>query len=553
LLEELKKHGVDVVFGYPGGSIMPVYDALYDTPGLRHVLVRHEQGAAHAAEGYARTSGKVGICLVTSGPGATNLVTGIADAMADSVPIICIAGQVASPYLGTGAFQEVSLMGMVTPITKWCHQITSAADIPGAVAQAFRSAHEGRHGPVVLDITRDAQVEVVEYDPSTPIAPSRSHRQAPPLDREKLSVAAQLLNEAKRPFMLVGHGVLMAGAQDALRACVEKANIPAAHTLLGLSALPAGHRLNRGMLGMHGAYSANKLTNQADVILAVGMRFDDRVTGKLSSYAKQATIIHIDIDPTELNKNVPTHLAIQADAKEALIQLEPMLRSAAHIDWIAAFEALDKEEYAQVIAPEVAPKTGPITMGEVIRQLSDETRGGALVVADVGQHQMITARYYGFAQPDSFVTSGGLGTMGFALPAAIGAKCARPERVVVAVSGDGSFQMNIQELGTIAQEKLPLKMIILNNGHLGMVRQHQEMFFGKRYSQVEMLSPDFVAVAAAYGIRGAVVSKRGDLVPAVRAMLAAKSAYVLEVCVKKAFNVLPMVPGGAAVDEVRLA
>jgi acetolactate synthase-1/2/3 large subunit len=552
VMESLLYEGVDVIFGYPGGAIMPVYDALYDYQDrIRHILVRHEQGAGHAAEGYARVTGKPGVALVTSGPGATNLVTAITDAMLDSVPIVCITGQVSANLLGTDAFQEADVIGITTPITKWNYQITSADEVPEVFAKAFHIAATGRPGPVLIDITKNAQsdfmnfsykkiTQIVGYQPNTI-----------PNDRQ-ISTAADLLNKAKRPFMLIGHGVLIAKAENEVKQLAEKAGIPVGSTLHGLSALSSDHPLYVGMLGMHGNYGPNVLTNQADVILAVGMRFDDRVTGRLSDYAKQAKIIHIDIDPAELNKNVPAYVPIVADAKIALQALVSKLKKNSHTDWLNQFKVFEKEEFEKVKKHETHPKKGEIKMAEVVNLLSEKTKGEAVVVADVGQHQMIAARYYQPKQTDSYITSGGLGTMGFALPAAIGAKIANPERQVVAIIGDGSFQMNIQELATLAQDNIPVKIIILNNNFLGMVRQWQQLFFDKRYSFVELKNPDFVAVAKGFFVDAKKVEERKDLDKALDEMLDSKNPYVLEVKVEREDNIFPMVPTGASVEEIRL-
>ena len=552
VMESLLYEGVDVIFGYPGGAIMPVYDALYDYQDrIRHILVRHEQGAGHAAEGYARVTGKPGVALVTSGPGATNLVTAITDAMLDSVPIVCITGQVSANLLGTDAFQEADVIGITTPITKWNYQITSADEVPEVFAKAFHIAATGRPGPVLIDITKNAQsdfmnfsykkiTQIVGYQPNTI-----------PNDRQ-ISTAADLLNKAKRPFMLIGHGVLIAKAENEVKQLAEKAGIPVGSTLHGLSAMSSDHPLYVGMLGMHGNYGPNVLTNQADVILAVGMRFDDRVTGRLSDYAKQAKIIHIDIDPAELNKNVPAYVPIVADAKIALQALVSKLKKNSHTDWLNQFKVFEKEEFEKVKKHETHPKKGEIKMAEVVNLLSEKTKGEAVVVADVGQHQMIAARYYQPKQTDSYITSGGLGTMGFALPAAIGAKIANPERQVVAIIGDGSFQMNIQELATLAQDNIPVKIIILNNNFLGMVRQWQQLFFDKRYSFVELKNPDFVAVAKGFFVDAKKVEERKDLDKALDEMLDSKNPYVLEVKVEREDNIFPMVPTGASVEEIRL-
>ena len=549
-MRSLVREGVDTIFGYPGGAIMPIYDALYDFKNqIRHILVRHEQGAAHAAEGYSRLKGRAGVCMATSGPGATNLVTGIADAMSDSIPIVCITGQVAASALGTDAFQEAPVIGIVTPITKWCYQVTNAQEIPGIVAKAFRIATSGRAGPVLIDITKNAQMELCDFH-----LPVRKHvyKHQTKSFKRKLKAAAALLNKAQRPYVLIGHGIPMAKAENELKKVIEKGGYPTASTLLGLSSIPTNHPLYMGMLGMHGNYGANMLTNKADVILAIGMRFDDRVTGKISEYAKNANIIHVDIDNAELNKVIRADVAIHADAKEFLAQLLPLLKSRKHNDWIKRFHELNREERETITHEELHPKSGEITMGEVIRLLSEKTKGNAVLVADVGQHQMVSARYYQFKNPDSYITSGGLGTMGFALPASIGAKIADPKREVIAIIGDGSFQMTLQELGTLAQERLAVKIIILNNRFLGMVRQWQEMFFDERYSFVHMDNPDFNKIADGYSIPNELVSERKTLNAALNRLLKARGSYLLDIRVKKDGNVFPMIPSGAAVDEVRL-
>ena len=552
VMESLLHEGVDVIFGYPGGAIMPVYNALYDYRNkIRHILVRHEQGAGHAAEGYARMTGKPGVALVTSGPGATNLVTAITDAMLDSVPMVCITGQVAASLLGSDAFQEADVIGITTPITKWNYQITNASEIPDVFAKAFHIAGTGRPGPVLIDITKNAQTDfmhfsykktphIIGYQPNTTA------------NVKQIEIAADLLNNAKRPFIFAGHGVLISKAESEVAKLAEKAGIPVAQTLHGLSVMPSDHPLYVGMLGMHGNYGPNVLTNHADVILAVGMRFDDRVTGRLSDYAKQAKIIHIDIDPAELNKNVSAYVPIVADAKSALQSLSTKVKKNTHQGWLKEFQKFAKGEFDKVKKSEMHPKEGEITMAEVVNLVSEKTKGEAVVVADVGQHQMIAARYYQPQKPDSYITSGGLGTMGFALPAAIGAKVAKPERQVIAIIGDGSFQMNIQELATLAQDNIPVKAIILNNNYLGMVRQWQELFFDKRYSFVELKNPDFVAVAKGFFVDAKKVDQRKDLSKALDELLDAKKPYVLEVVVKKEGNIFPMVPTGASVEEIRL-
>jgi acetolactate synthase I/II/III large subunit len=550
LLHALAEQDVDTLFGYPGGAIMPIYDAFYHNSNIHHVLVRHEQGAVHAAEGYARANHKPGVCMATSGPGATNLITGITDAMLDSVPIVCITGQVASHLLGTDAFQEADIIGMTIPITKWSYQITEANEIPRIIAKAFDIAQNGRPGPVLIDITKDAQVNTLdESQASSRFTP---HYKPPLLDMLQVKKAARLINQAKKPYLLVGHGVLISSAEAVVLELARIADIPIASTLLGLSAIPTQDPLYVGMLGMHGNYSANLLTNEADVIIAVGMRFDDRVTGNVARYAPEATIIHIDIDAVEINKIIKSTVALRADATQAFNALLPHIVQNQHIAWRKAFSHCQQQEFQQVIQHEIAPPNGDIKMAEVIHCLSKKTDGNALIVTDVGQHQMIAARYYQFKQSNSHITSGGLGTMGFALPAAIGAQLAQPNRLTIAIAGDGGFQMNIQELAVLTQEKLPVKMIILNNHYLGMVRQWQELFFEERYSFTEMQSPDFSAVAKAYGIASHCVKCRQDLSAALDTLLTHDGPYLLDIHVKKEENVFPMIPSGAAVTDVRL-
>lgn len=552
VMESLLAEGVDVIFGYPGGQIMPTYDALYDYRNkLRHILVRHEQGAAHAAEGYAGVTGRPGVCLVTSGPGATNLVTGIADAMMDSVPIVCITGQVAETLLGSDAFQEADVIGITAPITKWNYQITQAKEIPEIFAKAFYIATHGRPGPVVIDITKNAQIEKVDFSYEKVDKIAGYQPTLYPHTRQ-IELAAELINSAERPFMLIGHGVLISNAEKEVLEFIEKTGTPVASTLLGLSAIPTNHPQYVGMLGMHGSYSSNLLTNKADVILAVGMRFDDRVTGRLSDYARNAKIIHIDIDPAELNKNVPAYIPIVSDAKNGLNALIKQVKKNTHSEWLKQFRKYDKLEADKVIRPEQHPADGQITMAEAIHQLSVKTKGDAVLVADVGQNQMEAARNFAYRKPRSYITSGGAGTMGFGLPAAFGAKIGAPDREVIAIVGDGGFQMTLQELATIAQEKTPVKIIILNNNYLGMVRQWQQLFFDKRYSFVDLKNPDFVAVTKGFGIAAEKISDRKDLGRALDKLLAAKEPMLLEIEVKKEGNVFPMVPAGASVEEVRL-
>jgi len=551
VIRSLLHEGVDTMFGYPGGAIMPVYDALYDhSEKLNHILVRHEQGAIHAAQGYARVSGKVGVCMATSGPGATNLITGLADSMIDSTPLVCITGQVASKLLGTDAFQETDIMSISMPVTKWNIQVTKAEEIPSAFAKAFFIAKSGRPGPVLIDITKDAQFEsfYFTYEKCSRI---RSYFPKPVVDIELLKKAADLLNEAQKPFLLIGQGIILANAEKELREFAEKSGVPVASTLLGLGAFPCSHAQYVGFLGMHGNYGPNLKTNECDVLLAIGMRFDDRVTGDLSRYAKQARVIHIDIDAAELNKNVQVHIAVLADAKEALVELTQLVKKRNYPEWLNEFKRCGEMEQEKVIDLRACDK-GEIKMAEVVRLLSEKTRGEAVIVTDVGQHQMITSRYYRYTQSKCNVTSGGLGTMGFALPAAIGAKLAVPQKTVIAVIGDGGFQMTVQELGTIMQSKIDLKIVILNNNFLGMVRQWQQLFFEKRYSFTEMTNPDFVALARAYGIGSVKVTEREFLENELDKMLNHKGPYLLEVVVEKEENVFPMVPTGASVSEVIL-
>lgn len=554
VIRSLLEEGVETIFGYPGGAIMPVYDALYHfQEKIHHILVRHEQGAAHAAQGYARITGKPGVCLVTSGPGATNLVTGITDAMMDSTPMVCITGQVFANLLGTDAFQEADVIGITAPITKWSYQITDADEIPEILSKAFYIASTGRPGPVLIDITKNAQTALMTrefaYAKCTKIVSYRPRMQP---KADQVETAARLINEARKPYLFVGHGVLISKAEEELKAFVDKTGIPAACTLLGLSAIPADHPLYVGMLGMHGNYSTNRLINEADLIIGLGMRFDDRVTGKVTDFAPHAKVIHIDIDPSEINKIIPADAPVVGDAKEALKALLPLVEQRRHDSWLAEFKELDKQEYEKVIKDDLYPEEGQIKMGEVIRRLSEKTGGKAAIVADVGQHQMEAARYYRFSQTDGYITSGGSGTMGFALPAAFGAKVGSPEREVVAIIGDGCFQMTLQELGTIWQSELPVKIIVLNNNYLGMVRQWQQLFFDRRYSFVELKNPDFITIAKGFGIDGMRICEREDLDSALDTLLESDKAFLLEILVEKELNVFPMVPAGASVSAIRL-
>ncbi|MFV8442106.1 biosynthetic-type acetolactate synthase large subunit [Flavobacterium sp. LB2P44] len=549
LLEE----GVNLVYGYPGGAIMPVYDELYKFKDeLHHVLVRHEQGATHAAQGFARATGKVGVAIATSGPGATNLVTGIADAQIDSTPMVCITGQVGKHLLGSDAFQETDIIGISTPVTKWNYQITEASEIPEIMAKAFYIARSGRPGPVLIDITKNAQFDKIEfsYKKCTSI---RSYNPKPVLNLKKVQEAAQIINTAKKPFIIFGQGIILSQAETELRALVEKSGIPAAWTILGLSALPTDHPLNVGMVGMHGNYGPNVLTNECDVLIALGMRFDDRVTGNLATYAKQAKVIHLEIDPSEIDKNVKTTVAVLADLKESLTALLPLIESNSHESWHNEFKEKYEIELEAVINDELKPKKEGISMGETIEMINKHSKGDAIMVSDVGQHQMFACRYAKFNSTKSNVTSGGLGTMGFALPAAIGAKMGMPDREVVAIIGDGGFQMTIQELGTIFQTKVPVKIVVLNNEFLGMVRQWQQLFFDKRYASTEMTNPNFIAIAEGYYIKAKKVTKRDDLDAAVAEMMASKESYFLEVMVEKENNVFPMIPTGASVSDIRLS
>ncbi len=548
----LTEEGVTTIFGYPGGAIMPVYDALYDfKEQINHILVRHEQGAIHAAQGFARTSGKVGVCLATSGPGATNLITGLADAMIDSTPVVCITGQVASHLLGTDAFQETDVIGISMPVTKYNIQVTRAEDIAPAMAKAFYIAATGRPGPVLVDITKDAQFGMVDftYEKCHSI---RSYIAKPKLDHKGIEAAVDLLSTAQKPYLLVGQGVILSEAQDALVKFAEKSGIPVALTLLGLGAFPADHPLYVGYLGMHGNYAPNILTNECDVIVAVGMRFDDRVTGDVSRYAKQAKVIHIDIDPAELNKIVKADVAINADAREALEELTKSIPERKYAQWLQQFRDLEQIELNEVVNDVINPPDNELKMAEVVDLLSKKTDGQAIVVTDVGQHQMIASRYYKYKGYRNNITSGGLGTMGFALPAAIGAKLGNPEKTVVAIIGDGGFQMTIQELGTILQAEIDVKILILNNNFLGMVRQWQQLFFDRRYSFTEIVNPNFTAIAKAYSVDASKIEQRLELDEALDQMLNSKGAYLLEVVVQREENVFPMVATGASVSEIRL-
>ncbi|HEY9000376.1 MAG TPA: biosynthetic-type acetolactate synthase large subunit [Mucilaginibacter sp.] len=553
LLEALITEGVETIFGYPGGAIMPIYDALYDYHDkLDHILVRHEQGGIHAAQGYARTSGKVGVVFATSGPGATNLVTGLADAQIDSTPVVCITGQVFAHLLGTDAFQETDVINITTPITKWNYQVTDANELPEVIAKAFYIARSGRPGPVLIDITKNAQIQKFQFKGYTPCNHIRSYRPKPIVRPQYIKEAADLIATAKKPFILFGQGVILGGAEKEFQAFVEKSGIPAAWTALGAGAIPTDHPLNVGMLGMHGNYGPNVLTNECDVLIAIGMRFDDRVTGRLDKYAKQAKVIHLDIDPAEIDKNVKTTVPVWGDCKETLPLLTQAIETRTYPEWLQKFHDHTAEEVRLVIDKELNPTTDEMTMGEVIKQLNELTKGDAVIVTDVGQHQMVACRYAKLNKTRSNVTSGGLGTMGFALPAAMGAKYGAKDREVVAIIGDGGFQMTLQELGTIMQSDIDVKIIILNNRFLGMVRQWQELFNERRYSFVDMQSPDFVKLAGAYGIAGQSVSDRKDLQGALKEMLNHKGAYLLEVMVTKENNVFPMVPQGCSVAEIRL-
>lgn len=552
IVKILLEENVKLIFGYPGGAIMPVYDALHSyTQQLHHVLSRHEQGAIHAAQGYARTSGQVGVCMATSGPGATNLITGLADALIDSTPLVCITGQVHASLLGSDAFQETDVVGISMPVTKWNCQVTKAKDIPQALAKAFYIARSGRPGPVLVDITKNAQLELLEYS-YQPCKKVKSYIPVPPMDLNQVALAAELINKAQKPLVLVGQGVILAKAEDALKTFIEKIGAPAASTLLGLSALPSEHYLQVGMLGMHGNYAPNIKTNECDVLIAIGMRFDDRVTGDLKRYAKQAKVIHLEIDPAEINKNVYAHVPVLGDARRSLEALIPLVKPNMHPEWLDSFKTLETEEQDQVITPQLYPVQDALTMAEVIRLTSELTQHNAVLVTDVGQHQMIASRYFKFTTTKSNVTSGGLGTMGFALPAAFGAKLGAADRTVVAVIGDGGFQMTLQELGMIQQEQVDVKIIILNNNYLGMVRQWQELFFDKRYSETHISSPDFIQIAKAYGMEGQRVSERAKLKDAITIMLNHKGAYLLEVMVGKEDNVFPMIPTGSSVSEILL-
>ncbi len=553
VLEALLAEGVDTIFGYPGGAIMPIYDALYDyNDRLKHILVRHEQGGVHAAQGYARTSGRVGVVFATSGPGATNLVTGLADAMIDSNPVVCVTGQVFAHLLGTDAFQETDVMNITTPVTKWNYQVTDACEIPTALAKAFHIARTGRPGPVLIDITKNAQLQLFEHEGYKICNHIRSYRPKPIVRKAYIEQAAALINDAKKPFILFGQGVILGKAEADFKAFIEKSGIPAAATVMGLSALETDHPLHVGMLGMHGNYAPNVLTNECDVLIAIGMRFDDRVTGRLDKYAKQAKVVHLDIDPAEIDKNVKATVPVWGDCKETLPLLTELVEQKEHREWLSRFRELEKEEIKEVIHDELNPTGDTMTMGEALNVLNELTKGDAVIVTDVGQHQMVACRYAKFNQSKSNVTSGGLGTMGFGLPAAIGAWYGAPERTVVAIIGDGGIQMTIQELGTIMQFGAKVKILILNNEFLGMVRQWQQLFHDKRYSFVNITSPDYVTVAKGYGIAGRSISERKDLKQALTEMVEHDGAYLLEVKVGKENNVFPMVPQGSSVAEIRL-
>ena len=553
LIQALILEGVELIFGYPGGAIMPIYDELYKCRGkLKHILTRHEQGATHAAQGYARVQGKPGVVFATSGPGATNLITGLADALIDSTAMVCITGQVPFPLLGTDAFQETDVMGISMPVTKWNTQVTKASELADAVSKGFYIAKSGRPGPVLIDITKNAQFEEFNFNYSY-CTGIRSYKPVPVATEESLNEAAKLINQAKKPFIFFGQGVILGNAEEELKEFIEKSGIPAAWTILGLSALPTNHPLNVGMLGMHGNYAPNVLANQADVVIAIGMRFDDRVTGRLDAYLQNAKVIHLEIDSSEINKNVPVDVAVLGDAKNSLKRLLPMIEKREHLKWHNKFKELFKLEKKQVIDHDLNSIKEEITMGEVIHQINKQTNGDSIIVTDVGQHQMVTCRYAHFAKSKSNITSGGLGTMGFALPAAMGAKMASPERQVIAIIGDGGFQMTIQELGTIFQNQTAVKILILNNDYLGMVRQWQELFFDSRYSETEMVNPNFVKIAEGYGIEAKMISDRSDLESSIEEMLNFSGPYLLEIKVEKKGKVFPMVPSGNSVSEIRLS
>lgn len=553
VLEALLAENVDTIFGYPGGAIMPIYDALYDyQEKIKHILVRHEQGGIHAAQGFARASGRTGVVFATSGPGATNLVTGLADAMIDSTPVVCITGQVFAHLLGTDAFQETDVINITTPVTKWNYQVTDANEIPHVLAKAFYIAASGRPGPVLIDITKNAQLQQFNFEGYHKCEHIRSYRPKPIVRKEYVEAAAKMINEAKKPFVVFGQGVILGKAEKEFTQFIEKAGIPAAWTIMGMSAIPTNHPLGMGMLGMHGNYGPNVLTNECDVLIAVGMRFDDRVTGRLDKYAKQAQIIHLDIDPAEIDKNVKATVGIWGDCKETLPMLTALVEQKVYPQWLARFHEFAEEEKQTCILPEINPQTETLSMAEVINTLNELVKGDAVIVTDVGQHQMVTCRYASYNHSKSNITSGGLGTMGFALPAAIGASFANTGRPVIAVIGDGGIQMTIQELGTIMQSDANVKIMVLNNQYLGMVRQWQQLFHDKRYSFVDIASPDYVLVAKGYAISGNKVSKREELKKAMTAMLAHNGAYLLEVMVGKEDNVFPMVPQGCSVSEIRL-
>ncbi len=552
ILLSLLNEGVETIFGYPGGAIMPVYDSLMNhRDKIRHILTRYEQGAIHAAQGYARVTGKVGVCMATSGPGATNLITGIADAMMDSTPIVCITGQVTAPLLGSDAFQETDVVGISMPVTKWNYLITRADEIPEVIAQAFYIASTGRPGPVVIDLAKNAQFGELafRYKKCKSI---RSYIPKPEIDKDKIREAAKLINRAKKPYVLFGQGVILGGAEKEFRTFIEKSGIPAAWTILGKSALPTDHPLNVGMLGMHGNYGTNIKSNECDVLIAIGMRFDDRVTGDVSRYAKQARIVHFELDPAEINKIIKPHIAVLGDVKETLPLLTEQIEKRTHESWIKEFRECDKIEYEKVIYKDLHPTKTGMTMGEVVRIITEKTDGEAVIVTDVGQQQMVASRYTKMNRTRSFITSGGLGTMGFGLPAAHGAKIGAPDKMVIGIIGDGGFQMTIQELATINQTQAAVKIVVLNNTYLGMVRQWQQLFFNKRYSETHLMNPDFVKVAEGFGIKGRKITGRTDLEGGIEEMLNYDGPFLLEVIIEPEANVFPMVPAGASVSDVIL-